>query len=209
MVGYAEVLGYDYPSLEPEAVQAYLQTIAQNGRKMSNIIDALLLLAGVRQAGVKMEPLNMAAIVAETRQRLTPLFDDFQPKIVMPPDWPVAMGYAPWVEEIWVNYVSNGIKYGGAPPRLELGAMALPNNMVRFWVHDNGPGLSPDEQNRLFTPFTRLDPSRIKGYGLGLSIVRRIVERLGGHVQVESEDVPGKGSIFSFTLCAPTHPDFS
>jgi two-component system sensor histidine kinase/response regulator len=72
--------------------------------------------------------------------------------------------------------------------------------MVRFWVRDNGPGLTPDEQARLFTPFTRLDRIRAKGHGLGLSIVRRIVEKMGGQVDVESE--AGKGSRFSFTLPA-------
>jgi len=121
----------------------------------------------------------------------------------------MALGYMPWVEEIWVNYLSNAIKYGGRPPRLELGADPLPNpppqageglggGMIRFWVRDHGAGLTPEDQARLFTPFTRLDQVRVKGHGLGLSIVRRIVEKLGGQVGVESQ--VGQGSTFSFTL---------
>ena len=70
--------------------------------------------------------------------------------------------------------------------------------MIRFWVRDNGDGLTPEEQARLFTPFTRLDQVRAKGHGLGLSIVKRIVDKLGGQVRVESE--VGQGSVFSFTL---------
>jgi len=74
--------------------------------------------------------------------------------------------------------------------------------MVRFWIRDNGPGLTPEEQARLFTPFTRFAPKggrgRAKGHGLGLSIVRRIMEKLGGQVGVESK--VGQGSVFSFTL---------
>ena len=70
--------------------------------------------------------------------------------------------------------------------------------MARFWVQDNGPGLSAEAQARLFTPFTRLDQARIQGHGLGLSIVRRIVEKLGGQVGVESQ--PRQGSRFFFTL---------
>jgi len=81
---------------------------------------------------------------------------------------------------------------------VELGATPQPDRMVRFWVRDNGPGLTPEEQALLFTPFTRLDQARAKGHGLGLSIVRRIVEKLGGQVGVESE--VGKGSVFTFTL---------
>ncbi len=70
--------------------------------------------------------------------------------------------------------------------------------MIRFWVRDNGHGLTLDEQERLFTPFERLHQVRVEGHGLGLSIVRRIVEKLGGQVGVES--VVGQGSVFYFTL---------
>ena len=72
--------------------------------------------------------------------------------------------------------------------------------MIRFWVRDNGPGLTPEEQARLFAPFERLHRGRAEGHGLGLSIVRRIVEKLGGQAGVESE--PGQGSLFFFTLPA-------
>ena len=99
---------------------------------------------------------------------------------------------------MWVNYLSNGIKYGGRPPRVELGATVQPDGMVRFWVRDNGPGILLEEQARLFTLFTRLDQVQVKGHGLGLSIARRIVEKLGGQVGTESEI--GQGSVFSFTL---------
>jgi signal transduction histidine kinase len=75
---------------------------------------------------------------------------------------------------------------------------------VQFWVRDNGAGLTPEEQARLFTPFTRLNELKVKGHGLGLSIVRRIIDKLGGEVSVESDGVAGKGSTFSFSLPAVT-----
>jgi signal transduction histidine kinase len=81
---------------------------------------------------------------------------------------------------------------------VELGATQQPDGTVRFWVRDNGDGLTSVEQARLFKSFERLDRVRAKGHGLGLSIVRRIVEKLGGQVGVESEK--GVGSVFSFTL---------
>jgi signal transduction histidine kinase len=125
---------------------------------------------------------------------------DWQAVVKLPPEWPPVSGYAPWVEEVWVNYLSNALKYGGRPPRIELGAQPQPDGMVRFWIHDNGSGLTPADQARLFAPFTRLNRARGIGHGLGLSIVRRIVEKLGGQVGVESQ--PGQGSTFFFTLPA-------
>ena len=106
---------------------------------------------------------------------------------------------------MWTNYISNGLKYGGQPPRLELGASVESNGMVRFWVRDNGQGLTAEAQQFLFTEFTRLDGIRVEGHGLGLSIVRRIVEKLGGEVGLESE--VGRGSLFYFTLPAADEGD--
>lgn len=77
--------------------------------------------------------------------------------------------------------------------------------MVRFWIQDNGPGLTDEEQSRLFQPFTRLHREQIQGHGLGLSIVQRIITKLGGRVAVYSEGIPGKGTIFSFTLPSPEY----
>jgi signal transduction histidine kinase len=104
------------------------------------------------------------------------------------------------VEEVWANYISNAIKYGGKPPRIELGAGPQPNGTVRFWVRDNGHGLSIEDQRRLFGEFSRLSEGQVEGHGLGLSIVRRIVTKLGGEVGVESQI--GQGSMFYFTLPA-------
>jgi two-component system, sensor histidine kinase and response regulator len=203
IIGYASALHEGYPTMTNAEVELCASSIVEASQKMSNIIEELLLLAGVRQQEVKPEPLrDMARIVEESLRRLTHIIDQSQAEIVVPPAWPVALGYGPWIEEVWTNYLSNALKYGGQPPRVELGATICAGEMMRFWVHDNGAGLSPEEQGRLFTPFTRLDQVRAKGHGLGLSIVRRIVEKLGGQVGVESEAVPGKGSVFSFTLPA-------
>ncbi|MFQ6102208.1 MAG: response regulator [Anaerolineae bacterium] len=198
IVGLAETLEESYAGIPDEDLRSYLRKMARSGRKMSSIIDGLLLLARVRKMEVEMRPLDMESIVVEAMQRVAGIIQERQAEIVLPETWPLALGYTPWVEEIWVNYLSNAIKYGGQPPCVELGAVAESDGMVRFWVRDNGPGLAPEAQARLFTPFTRLDQVRAKGHGLGLSIVQRIVEKLGGQVGVESE--VGQGSVFTFTL---------
>jgi signal transduction histidine kinase/DNA-binding response OmpR family regulator len=200
IVGFAEVLEEKYAELPKDSLQGYLALMAQGGRKMSRIVDELLLLAQVPKMDVQATPLDMASIVSEVTQRLTGMIEERQAELILPTTWPVAMGYGPWVEEIWVNYLSNGIKYGGRPPRVELGAATQSDGTALFWVRDNGNGLTPEAQARLFTPFTRLDQVRAEGHGLGLSIVRRITEKLGGHVSVESK--VGQGSVFAFTLPA-------
>lgn len=202
ITGYAEVLADDYETLSRAELQRHLSTIARVGRKMNNIVEELLLLAGLRRIDVTMEPLDMAHIVAEAEQRVADMAREYQAEISAPTAsaWPAVLGYAPWVEEVWVNYLSNAIKYGGRPPHVELGATVQEGGMVCFWVRDDGKGLTLEQQSMLFKPFTRLSQTQTDGQGLGLSIARRIVERLGGQVGVKSEGVPGKGSVFSFTL---------
>jgi len=198
IIGFAEALRKYRATMSENEIEDCLQTIEQTGRRMSHTIDQLLLLAKTRQMEVEVEPLDMGSIVAEARQSLAYLIETHQAEIVAPATWPVAMGYGPWVREVWINYISNAIKYGAKPPRVELGATVQPDGMVRFWVRDNGPGLAPEDQERLFVPFTRLNEVRADGHGLGLSIVRRIVKRLGGEVGIES--AVGQGSVFTFTL---------
>jgi len=203
IVGYADVLNRNYTTLPEATSERFLTVIARNGRKLGTIIDELLLLASVREmAEIEIHPLEMGHVVAEARGRLLHMIEDSGGEIVMPDRWPVALGYAPWVEAVWTNYINNALKYGGQPPRVELGARTQEDGWVRFWVRDNGPGLTPEDQERLFTPFERLHQIRIAGQGLGLSIVRRIMEKLGGQVGVESDGVPGQGSTFYFTLPA-------
>ena len=198
IVGFAELLQRGPDDLPEDEQQRAVRTIGQSARKINNIIDELLLLAEVRQVDVRTAPLDMASIVTGAQRRLGDMIEKHQAEISLPPAWPRALGYAPWVEEVWANYMSNAIKYGGQPPRVELGADWQSDGTVRFWVRDNGQGIAPEDQARLFTPFTRLDQVRARGHGLGLSIVRRIVEKLGGQVGVESGI--DQGSLFYFTL---------
>ena len=205
IVSYAQVLETDYATLSEEELHRYLGTISERGGEMIGLIDDLVAARDEppQEAGAEAAPLDMAAIVEEALERLYYTIREREAEILLPERWPVALGHGPWVEEVWVNYLTNGIKYGGQPPRVELGADVgqvadLPSDVVRFWVRDNGPGLSQEERVRLFAPVARRDRARDSEFEMGLALARRIVEKLGGQVGVESQ--VGQGSLFYFTL---------
>jgi signal transduction histidine kinase len=202
LLGYSSMLQSRHERMSGQQLADGLAIVTRNGQRMNNIIEELLLMSQVRKVDeIALEPVDMLYVVHEAQDRLVNLIQEHQPQIVVPESWPPALGRNAWVEEVWANYLSNAIKYGGRPPHVELGADPdAGNGAVRFWVRDNGPGLTPQEQASLFAPFERLHHVRAKGHGLGLSIVRRIVDKLGGQVGVES--TPGQGSTFYFTLPA-------
>ncbi|MCP5094738.1 MAG: PAS domain S-box protein [Chloroflexi bacterium] len=200
ILGHTELLTSSLAELSSEAIESGLDTIRKTSHKMNDIINELLLLSTVRnKEKVDKKSIYMQDAVYEAKARLAHMIESHHALISMPTSWPMVTGYMPWIEEVWVNYLSNGIKYGGTPPQLEIGATVTDEGMVRFWVRDNGVGLTVEERTRLFAPFTRLNnKDGRRGHGLGLSIVKRIVEKLGGTVGVESS--PNGGSTFYFLL---------
>lgn len=200
IVGFSDVLRQsEYRDIPEEDRKTALDMIMTSAKKMSTIIHELLLLSSVRKEEVVKEPMNMADIVDAALMRVSHLIDSSNAQVVTPESWPVALGHTAWIEEVWENYLSNAIKYGGKPPLLQLGADVVENGRIaRFWVRDNGGGLSEEEQARLFAPFTRLNDIRVTGQGLGLSIVQRIMNKLDGEAGVES--TVGEGSLFYFSL---------
>ena len=200
MTGMSELMLQHLDELSEAEVRKYLRLIARDGRRLDNIINELMVLSGLQQLEPTLEPTNVAAVAKAAINHLDYMIKQHNAKIVCTWDWPPAIGYAPWIETIWVNYISNAIKYGGTPLTIELGADPPVDGMVRFWIKDNGNGLTESERAKLFTAFTRLSTMQVEGYGVGLSIVKRAVEKLGGQVGVESQ--VGKGSTFFFTLIA-------
>jgi two-component system sensor histidine kinase/response regulator len=199
VVSFAQMLEKDRAALSDEELEHYLQVIVQRGCEVVGAVDKLLAVRTGLPTEIVEEigPLDMGRVVAGVLERMSYMVKEYQAEIVTPECWPVALGHGPWVEEVWANLISNAIKYGGQPPRVELGASSPKSagEMVRFWVRDNGCGLALEEQVSLFT---RPDRDPATEFGLGLTLVQRIVEKLGGEVGVESE--VGKGSFFYFTL---------
>jgi len=187
-----------YSLVDPDLMQM-LQNVKRAGSNITHTIDTLLLLSSTRSQSVTIEPIDMSTIIEKVLQRLSYFIEHSQAVIDMPTTWGTALGYAPWVEEVWTIYLINALKYGGRPPHLELGMNRDEKNHFQFWVRDNGQGIPTEQQDTLFVPLSQISQiKRPEGQGLSLSIVQGIIEKLGGQVSVESEI--GKGSTFYFSL---------
>jgi two-component system, sensor histidine kinase and response regulator len=160
-------------------------------------IDAMLLLSTVSNTEVELHSLDMQGIVQRVNAQLVDLCTLSQTSVTLPGTWPKALGYAPWIAEVWLNLISNALKYSGLPPRITVGG-EREGAQVRYWVRDNGVPLSQDACQRVFQPFTRLQSERAEGHGLGLVTVQRIVAKLGGVAQARG--LAEGGNEFSFTL---------
>ena len=180
--------------------------VADQGKKMIGIIDGLLMLSRIRKEDIVQIPINTGEILTEVFKRLDSEIIKRKAKVEKCEQWPMVMGHPQWIEEVWVNLVSNALKYGGTPPVLRIGCEKATSSSFRFWIQDNGNGLPEASLKKIFMDFERLGIKDSDGYGLGLPIVKRIFEKLEGEIHVTSSSKPGEGCIFSFTLntcCRP------
>jgi signal transduction histidine kinase len=190
----------DIHDLTPDEIRECLLNLKATAYEMKSIINSLLLFSEVSKAEVPRGAVHMAQVVAKVQARLTHMIQEQKAQLILPPVWPDAIGYEPWIEEVWANLLSNALKYGGRPPRVELGGAQRADGMLLFWTRDNGPGIAPEACTQLFKPGRQISHPHDPGDGLGLPIVHNIVEKLGGQVGVESK--VGQGSFFFFTLPA-------
>lgn len=201
LMGRAGLLRMLWDQSDDATLLKQVDELETSAVRLGNIVDELLILAGVGRQTVEPKPVEMEFVVKEALARVDNLVQKSTARIELPGQWPSAQGHAPWITEIWMNYLSNAVKYGGTPPHIRLGADVIPERKcARFWVQDNGAGLTPEQQAQLFKTFSRIANTRAQGHGLGLSIVRRITDKLGGLAGVDSQ--PGSGSRFWFELPA-------
>lgn len=199
IVLYADfLLEYEHDKLN-NVTSDKLSKILDVASKMGTMIDDLLTLARLRSAQREVAPVDMDLVAKSTVDGLRATIDTRNIDVDIQYPLHSVLGHAPWLEQVLANLIGNSIKYIGEAneePSVILKAIQT-DNVTRYEVIDNGPGISDEDQRKVFNMFTRFD-HKTDGHGLGLSIVARIIERLGGKLGLHSE--LGVGSTFWFEL---------
>jgi PAS domain S-box-containing protein len=224
VASYVELLGQRYKGRLDEKADTYIAYASGGAIRMHELVNALLAFSRVGTRAAPFAPVSLNRVVAQARQNLAVAIEKSGAVIEAGP-LPVVSGDEAQLVSLFQNLLDNAIKFRGKePPRIRITAerdrgiegqrdkvaesgtsehSSIPRSLDPFcWlisVSDNGIGIEARHQDRVFKLFQRLHTEdEYPGTGLGLAICKKIVERHGGTIRVESE--PGKGSTFTFTL---------
>ncbi len=207
--GYTDLLGSGLAGPLTDQQQQFFSVIQRNLERMTRLISDLADISRVESGRLRFEnkQFALAQTVADVVDGLRELINGRKQTITLdlPDDLPPAYADPTRISQIVANLISNAHKY--TPDGGQIQVKARPDGqMIRLDVVDNGLGIAPDDQAKVFSPFFRSDSPAVReqtGWGLGLTIVKALVEAQGGHVSFCSE--LDKGSAFSFTIpLAPT-----
>jgi two-component system, chemotaxis family, sensor kinase Cph1 len=184
-------------------LQADMERIYKATDKMGKLLSEILELSRIGRMGNPPSDAPMADVVNDALEIMSGRLVDNGVEISLAPGLPILHGDRPRLQEVFQNLIENSLKFMGDQPhpRIEIGARVDGEETVLF-VKDNGIGIDPLFHEKVFGLFDKLDP-RTEGTGIGLALVKRIVEVHGGRIWVESDGL-GHGSAFRFTL---PHPD--
>jgi light-regulated signal transduction histidine kinase (bacteriophytochrome) len=196
---YLELLEDRYQGQLDEKADKYIDHAVDGAERMQEMIKALLELSRIETEGKKPAPTDVEAVLERTLNVLERAIEDANAKVTHGP-LPTVMADEAQLGLVFQNLIANAIKFRreDVPPRVHVSAEREGDEWV-FSVADNGIGIDPEQADRLFQIFQRLHTrEEYEGLGIGLALCRRVVERHGGRIWVESE--PGEGSTFTFTL---------
>ena len=204
--GFADKLGRRMGEDIDEKNRHYLDVIIESSKRMSALIDDLLVYSRLGRSALRLQMVDMQSMVNDTRALLDANARQDHPDHTI--HWqlgnlPVVVGDENMLRQVWLNLLGNAVKYsaGSEPARISVSHDLEPDGSHHFTVVDNGAGFDMKYSDKLFGVFQRLHaPSEFPGTGIGLASVRRVLGRHGGRIWAESE--PGKGATFHFTLPA-------
>ncbi|HWG84159.1 MAG TPA: ATP-binding protein, partial [Deinococcales bacterium] len=193
--GMAELLGTAVERADPVEAAYCLERVNSNVAKMGRLLDDLLALSRIGRVGGEARDLDLAESFAQVLADLDAPARERGASVEGPRDWP-AVHYPPTeAYQLLLNLLGNALKFAS---RVRL-SWERDGGMVLLRVDDDGPGIAPEHREKVFGLFRKLDPNA-PGTGVGLAIVRRIVERHGGKVWIEES--PLGGARFNLTLPA-------
>jgi signal transduction histidine kinase len=178
-----------------------LPLIADQAENSTRLVAALLSLAQVGDMALHVQAVDLRRLVAGVVDQLALERGDRKLPQIAFSTLPQVHADPELLQRVLANLIGNAIKFtrDDESGRIEIGAVSKPG-VVEVFVRDNGVGFEADKAANLFVPFVRLHGTGFAGHGIGLSIVRRAVERHGGRVWAESQ--PGRGAVFRFSLPA-------
>jgi light-regulated signal transduction histidine kinase (bacteriophytochrome) len=204
IAGFGDKLGRHLGESLDEKGQHYLSVMVSSARRMSTLIDDLLVYSRLGRSAMRMQLVDMQSLAVETRAMIDANNAADDPGHAI--EWrieplPVVAGDENMLRQVWLNLLGNAAKYsrGSEPARIEVSCTRGDDDVHHFQVRDNGAGFDMQYAGKLFGVFQRLHgASEFPGTGIGLASVRRVLSRHGGRVWAEAE--PGKGATFHFTL---------
>jgi PAS domain S-box-containing protein len=189
MWGFAEALEEDYRDKLDEQGRRYTRSVMDAARHMDDLIEDLLAYSRLSRAEMELAPVDLEATVRELVHEVCTSDQRCMKSITVTVPLPSVIAHRPTLVQVLSNLLSNALKFvsPGTRPQVRVFAEVRERSM-RLWVEDNGLGIAPEHQTRIFLPFERLHgPGHYPGTGIGLAIVRKGVERMGGSAGVESE----------------------
>lgn len=200
--GFTELLAMEYAGQLSTEADEYLQFIQQAAHRMSDLINGLLAYSRIETHGQEARVLNCDQVVRGVLGNLHALIEESDAQVHLD-TLPEVRADEVQLIQLFQNLIGNALKYRHPERVPELHIRARRDGAHwQFSVQDNGLGIDPRYHETIFVIFQRLHPQNdIPGTGIGLSICRKIVDRHGGRIWLES--VPGEGSTFFFTLPDP------
>jgi PAS domain S-box-containing protein len=204
MQGFAQLLVQDHAKNLNQQGREYASYINKAAQMMDLLLADLLALSVISQQKIELAPVALEPVVQSALSGCETEIVKSEAHVDSNSPWPAVVAHATTLRQVLVNLIGNAVKFvAGKEPQVRLRTEERPDGIVRIWVEDNGIGISPEFHQRIFQVFQRVHATSYAGAGIGLAIVQKGVERMGGRVGLES--TPGEGSRFwiDLTKAAP------